>query len=79
MSSSTPILSAAYDQIKEESHELLSKKKGIGKAFDTVADVVKAPGAIKKEMKKLQFVTLSSLLTFEGLKVVGLGFLLYGK
>lgn len=53
-SSATPILSAAYDTIKDESHELLKKKKGLGKAFDTVADVVKAPGSMKKELKKLK-------------------------
>jgi hypothetical protein len=54
MTSSTPILSAAYDQLKDESHELLKKKKGLGKAIDTVVDVVKAPGAVKKELKKLK-------------------------
>lgn len=79
MSSSTPILSAAYDQLKDESHELLKKKKGLGKAIDTVADVVKAPGGIKKELKKLKYVHSLVQLTVKGPKVGGPGFLLCGK
>jgi len=55
MSQGAPLMTAAYETLKEEGGDLLGKRKNtVEKVFAGVSDVVKAPGAFKKELKKLR-------------------------